>query len=319
MTWREIIGGASAATLGYISGGFRGAKTGFKAWKSLPNSMKRKAPRYLGKANLNSKKARVTKTTTTTKTTRVNRKKPARRRLARTKGCKPLSKCMKKQVANIALRTIHKERPLGRYDKHVLYNFPTSLGSPTDPIQTVVNQLVFGSSGGYTDANMAVGSYNKLVDSISVLFNGKAAAFYNAAGNINPAGTIVPDFSHLAVYQFTNNTPVTQHLLIYETTPKEDRSQSVYDGWLACNNTQVGGTTRAITYFGNRPEKYSQFRDAYRILKKKTIILKPGQRFSYSLKTSSKHLKMDDGFQLDHCPQPSFAKLDQGASCNQLV
>lgn len=292
MGFQDYVGSASAATLGYILGGTRGAKSGFRAFNSFQKSMKRKA---ISPATFYGKAKRMKTVSKRSIGTQTENKKTVRRiRWSKTKGCKKLSKCLKKQIRNIALRTVHKEKPLGRYDRFFLFNFPTDIGTPSDPKQVVVNQLLFGSSGGYTDANMAVGTYNRVIDSVSVLFGGKAAAFYSGTGNLNPAGTIIPDFNHLCVYQITNNTPVTQCFLIYETTPKDDRTSNVYDAWLACNNTQVGGTTRAITYLGNRPEKYSQFRDSYRILKKKLVKLGPGKRMQYVLRTGAKHLKLDE-------------------------
>lgn len=202
---------------------------------------------------------------------------------------------LKKIIRGETLKIIHSERPLGTYQKNVLYNFPTVNGSTTTPLQNVVNQVLFGNSGGYEDANLATGTYTKLIDAVSVLFNGKAADFYTSTGNLSPSGVIIPDVVHKARYTFTNNTAVKQCLLIYETTPKEDRpTQDVYTTWNACNNLQVGGVTRGITYFGNRPELYSQFRDAYNILKKKMYVLKPGESFTYKMQSSAIHLKLDD-------------------------
>lgn len=217
---------------------------------------------------------------------RVNRKKLKTGRL---------SKVAKRQVVRLARKAVHGDRPIGKVNLNCIYNLPCVQGSPSTPLQNVVNELKFGSTTGYANAKMVVGNYTKIIDAISIMFNGKTAAIpYTTTGDLSPGGMIIPDFKHDIYYEFCNNSPVNQFFLIYEVTPKEDTTSDVYTTWTACNNTQVGGSTRAVTFFGNRPEYYSQFRDQYTILKKKSVIIAPGRRFSYHMGVSSAHLKLDD-------------------------
>lgn len=294
MSWRDVIGSVSASTLGYIAGGFRGAKAGFRGYNSYQKTMKRKT-NGVNQTGANFKRR---KTTTTTKTnSRVNNKKPARRRRggkwSSTKGCKPLSKCLRKQVRNIALNVVHKEHPRGRYNKHVLWTFPQVYGSGATPLQNVVNSLLYGGSTVSPDCLMCVGEYRKLVDAISILFNGKAAAFYTSTGDLSTSQMIVPEITHAATYEFTNNTPHQQVFLMYEVVTKEDTDSTCYSNWNSMSVPQEGGTTRAVTYFGMRPEYYPQFKDAYTIKKKTFKVLQPGQRMSYTMKVTAKHMKFD--------------------------
>lgn len=296
MSWRDVIGSVSAGTLGYIANGFRGAKAGFRGYNSYQKIMKRKAvstSNFYGKAQKKSRTGKVV--TTTTKTVRTNNKKPAKRRarLSSTKGCKPLSKCLRKQVRNIALNVVHKEHPRGRFNKHVLWTFPQVYGSGATPLQNVVNSLLYGGSTVSPDCLMCVGEYRKLVDAISVLFNGKAAGFYTSTGDIVTTQMIVPEITHTATYEFTNNTPHQQVFLMYEVVTKEDTDSTCYSNWNNMSVPQEGGTTRAVTYFGMRPEYYPQFKDAYTIKKKTFKVLQPGQRMVYTMKVNAKHLKFD--------------------------
>jgi len=281
---RDAIGAISAGTLGYISNGVRGAKSAIRGYKSYSKSMKRSAA-----TNYSSVKRRKYN----------NKKKNLKKRPRKSslKGCSKkdlLNRCAKKQVRNIALKVVHGESPAAVYDKRVIWNFPQVVGSPSVPLQNVVNALLFGSTVSTHNGKLCVGTSLKIIDAISILFSNKGASReYTATDNLATAQMIIPEVYHSADVVFRNNTPMEQCFLIYETTPKEDTNSDVYTQWNAMSAIQKGGTTRGITYFGNRPEFYAQFKDAYRILKKKMFVVKPGQCFEYKFSTSAKHLSFD--------------------------
>lgn len=297
MNFRDVVGSVSASTLGYILGGFRGAKAGFRGYNSYQNMLKRKASARGTKRKTSGSTSGVNTTIKRIKVQVTNNKKPARRRVKSysTKGCKPLTPCLKKQIKNIALKTIHSEQPRGKYILHYLYRFPQVYGSGATPAQNVVTGLATATGSSIPPWSLLVcGEYRNLIDAISVLFNGKTANFtYTAVGDATPSQMIVPDISHLAVYEFTNNTLHEQVFLMYETLSKEDTDTNIYSAWSAMSVPQEGGTTRGVTYFGMRPEMYPQFKDAYRIVKKTFKVLKPGERMKYVMKVRDKHLKFD--------------------------
>jgi len=291
VSWRDAVGYSSAGALGFIGGNVTGAAIGIGAYNSYRKSMammKRKASGSQGR----NVKSRTGKSSVLGRKllTRKYKKKPLPSKVG--KGRK-LSKPQKSQVRNIALKVIHSEKPIGRYHKRFLCTFPEVVGAPAAPLQNVVNQLLF-AGGTYSDSYLSCGNFKKVIDSVSILFGSKGATIpYAAAGDIASDQTIIPDFVQTNIYEFNNNTPLTQNFLIYETTPKEDYNANVYSAWTSMSVTQKGGSTRTPTYFGMRPEYYPQFKDQYRILKKRLVTLLPGKRFVYSMSTKKQHIHLD--------------------------
>jgi len=280
----DAIGSASAGVLGYITSGPKGAKKSIGAFNSYQKRMKRKAePITMKQLRTAVKRRKVV----------VLKRSKGQKKTMKAKTRAKLSSKAVSQVKRIALKVLHEERPGGSYYKHIIGNFPQVLGAPTLPLQNVCNQLYYGASSGYTDFNLCAGSLNKIRDSASVLFNGKAAGFYTGTGNISVTQCIIPDFKQINTYEFYNNTPLLQRFLIYECVTKEDTDNNVYDNWNACSLNQVGGAVNSVGYFGMRPEMYPQFRDMYKFTKK-LVSLKPGGRFTYKLSVSSRHVRFDD-------------------------
>lgn len=301
-TFYGAAGSTSAAVLGYIANGSRGAKRTVAAFRTYQNLMKRKAEQGAGPMKKRSR-AGITKYKTRNS---YKKKTKGTKRTYKKKGGK-LMIVRKAGLRRLIDKQIHKDKPMGSYDKCLVSNFPQVTSSAAAPVQNVVDQLWYAGTGN-DDVRLSVGDYTKVIDAVSVLFNGKAAALYTSGGDLSPGGVIIPDFSHIAVHEFTNNTTVNQMFLIYEVMTKEDTNTSVYNVWNACNNTQAGGTTRGVTYFGNRPEKYSQFRDFYKILKKKQIMVKPGQTFKYRFQASAAHLRLDDWLPVGSLAPVKFRK-----------
>lgn len=304
----DYVGRASAATLGFILGDLPGAYAGYNLYNrlrdSLPNhyepvTMPVSKRRYVGSMQSRNRKRRATaskpvyrKKSTVKKFKSFKRQKVGRK-------CPKMSKCTSQQVRKIAQSVVHKERPRAVYEKNILYEAPGVHGSTSNPAQSVYSTLRFGSGVNYFDAAMAVGTTTKIMDAVSVLFNGKVTNLnVPAVGNFASfSQMVIPQFKHTAQYNFCNNTNTFQVFDIYETVPKEDTNTGVYSAWLAMSVPQLGGTTRPQTYFGMRPEMYPQFKDNYRILRKTKKVVAPGRRFTYNMSCQMDHLRFDHWMQ----------------------
>lgn len=202
-----------------------------------------------------------------------------------------VSKKLTRQIKSVALKTIHDEKPTGTFIKSHCGVFPKTVGGG----MSVENRFFIDST--QADAVMThfcVGGYVKLIDAVSVLFGTKTAAVnYVVTDNLNPAQMIIPSVKHVQNLEFRNNSPVPREIWIYETTPKEDTNNNVSTSYAAMTLTQQGGTTRSRLYYGMQPELFPQFKDAYRILKKKYLVIQPGASFKYTLTQSADHIKFD--------------------------
>jgi len=298
MTYRDVLGNISSGTLGYIFNGYRGANRAVVAYNSYRNMppMKRKLSTSISGAV--TKRRRVTMKSLRRKRpqsqgkyvkVRVVRK---ARRGSRGQGRGVLSNKAKSAVRRIATRVLHGELPKGKYVKNVTYLAPSSSGATNAEVQTVYDSFTFQGSA-LPDSTMAVGTYYKIMDAVSILWSSKAATFINNdTGNDSPANMIVPDVKHTGTYEFVNNTHGTEVLRIYECCTKEDTDNGVYTNYTSMTTNQKGGTVRSKTYLGVVPEMFAQFRDQYNY-KVKEIRLAPGKRFKLSHSTSISHLKFD--------------------------
>lgn len=295
MTFRDAVGTISAGTLGYIFGGYRSANRAVFAYNSLRNMppIKRKLTTNIkGAATKRRKVANKTRKPRQGMLVRIRAASRKRSRTSRRQGKGVLSRKASSAVRRIATKVLHGELPKGKYVKNVTYLAPTSTGASNGEVQTVYDSFTFAGSA-LVDSTMAIGTYYKIMDAISILWSAKAATFINNdTGNESAANMIVPDVRHTGTYEFVNNTHGTEVLRIYECCTKEDTDNGVYTNYNSMTTNQKGGTVRGKTYLGVVPEMFPQFKDQYNF-KVKEIRLAPGKRVKLSHSVSIPHLKFD--------------------------
>jgi len=290
----RAAGRASAATLGYIAGNVPGAYASVKAYDYLSEMAARTRPRS-NKRKYNSTKAwstRRVKSTYAGSGPIIPMRKP---RWGKTKPviCRGvrIPKKLAKQIRCVAVQAIHDEQPTGKFYKHIAGLFPKTGGAE----QSVEDRYFTSGSTSSALNQLGVASYEKIIDAVSVLFGVKAAsATYATPNNLTPSQMIIPAFRHYVKYEFKNNRPIETEFHIYETVPKEDTNSTVAGNWATMTLVQKGLTTRDRLYYGMRPEMYPQFRDSYKILKKKTYRIAAGASIFYTMTQASDHIKFDE-------------------------
>lgn len=289
-TARRIAADTSAATLGYIIGGVKGAKRAVQVSKSLPIEMKRK---YEGGSSSSVKRARIIGKTRF-KAIRGRRRGVFGRRSVSKKITKSLNPRQKRLVRRIATSVVHDEEPQGKYLKRYVMYMPTSVGTTTSAVQNVINTGLYGAANQEGTTIFSVGSGQKIIDAASVLYNGKTKGFNvsSTTNNLSYDNLIIPDFYHRIDYTFHNNTPVIMEMYFIESSPKTNMLNNFYQNWNAALEAQVG-TDEVMTYLGNRPQYSGQMKRMYNMKTTKRL-LKPGERFTYTLKTYAKHVKFND-------------------------
>lgn len=293
----DVAGKLSSAALGFIAGDVPGAYIGYKLYNSLPKSMKRKA----SGGGRPAKRARVTgprgyvRAVGPIGSIPKGRAPAFRRAKAVRKACKGVKvpKKLAKQIRCVAIKSIHGEKPTGKYFKNYNGLLQHSAGS-TDG-QSVNDHLLYTANTLGPLSAFSVGEFRKIIDALSILWGTKTCSMlYSTTGNLSTTQMVVPAFSHYLKLEFRNNSVLPRTFIVYEVTPKEDTNNSVKTNWSAMSLTQKGGTTRDVLYHGMRPELYPQFRDAYKVLKKKTIIVAPGKSMFYYMSQSCDHIKFDN-------------------------
>lgn len=287
MDFYDLAGKVSAATLGFIVGDIPGAYTGYNLYNSFQKRMvmKRKAS---GSVARPAKKLRgpVGSVPMPFKP-RWGKRKP--------RACKGVRvpKKLAKQIRCVAMKQIHGEKPTGKYFKNINGVITKTAGSSEG--QSVTSKFAYTGTTVGDLTCFSVGDYKKIIDAASVLFSTKTAAvLYSTVDIISAAQCVIPAFYHIQRIELRNNGPLMREITLYETVPREDTSNSVSSNWALMTLTQKGGATQNYLYYGMRPEMYPQFRDGYRILKKKTVRLGPGRSTYYTLVQRSDHIKFDD-------------------------
>jgi len=294
----RAIGRASAATLGYIAGNVPGAYASVKAYDFLSEMAARTRPYTSNKRKYNSTKAWSSRRMKVRYPGSVPGPQPRAARKpkwARTKPviCRGVSvpKKLAKQIRCVAVQAIHDEQPTGKYFKHITGLFPKTASAE----QTVEDRYFATGTSSTALSQLGVASFEKILDAVSVLFGVKSAsAFYFSTNNLTPAQMIIPAFRHYVKYEFKNNRPIECEFHIYETVPKEDTNNTVAGNWATMSLVQKGLVTQNRLYYGMRPEMYPQFKDSYKILKKKTYRIAAGASIFYTMSQAADHVKFDD-------------------------
>lgn len=327
----NIIGATSAATLGYITGGIRGAKKGLLSFNALkrkrkdvesypkkkmppiPRSRATKKKRYLGLSFRKSLK----KKPFTKKRKRVTKAKISRKRSKAIKGIvKRVIECdfnhstYQKSYGQIV-------NPTGA--SNVSSGLPVTHSVHTNGVRNDVN----GATGTPTSTfNLSFTPFNiyRLLDAASVLYNGKTPSMLidSLTNSFEPKGLTV-NFQYCSYkIHLRNVTTAPIEIEIQELSRKVGSNNTAYEIWQEAAKSVVwkGTAANALTY-NTRPQQYEKFNHMMKTIKCDKIVMLPGA--SKTLFYKFEKTCVDFNKYLDAADPPVLYKYPKGIGRELMI
>jgi len=260
----EAIASSSGAALGYITGGLPGSYIGYKGAKNL----------YQNKMAVAKRKSQWAMVPYKKKPKASKRTKKRKRGLTR-RTSKKIKSIVKRQLEcdfnkSVLERNYHfQNTPFVEPGKQFYFN--EGEANPT------------GATFGVTGANFNFRplSPDKLLDAVSVLYNGKDSKVGAAttAGNFDPEKTSANIQYASCTYTLTNITDVEYVIHMYEFESRRNKSGDAlgtFDD--AITKTAWVGDEPTNSTFGTYPTQFDVFKESYKTSKQQKFVLKPGQK-----------------------------------------
>lgn len=278
---KKAIAYSSAATLGYISGGSKGA---IKAVKLLPKVTQKESRM----APVSKKRKREGPSYKRIGWTRnVLRRKKQKKRYTKK------SRKDTKKIKNIVKRQLECDFNKGVFERNILMNYPTK--SVIAGQQDIITYGLVDSPTGYGSLtnNLRLTGLcpYKFIDAASVLYNGKSSTLGpgSAVGNFDPDKTSVNVIYSSQKLTITNLSDYTYdvHMLEAKARQNNDDANMVIAWSDAIANTQwKGGITPTQIYQGMFPTQLSRWGEKWSVVQQKKFQMKPGDKRSFFQKWS---------------------------------
>lgn len=287
---QNAIGETSAATLGYITDGVRGARNALVAYRRLSQSNRnmvqtrrtrqtsaggtrsRSVSRGRSSTRLPSLAARTASSRGRSRTRSKSRGRPSYKNQFKIIKAKVTPK-FRKAVQKV----INSSEPVGQYRKR----WVASCFAPNSSLRSVTTDGYYGA-GLTTGSDFKFLSEPRLKDAASILFNGKTKAldYGVGTGNFASDGFKLPLLGATCSINVTNQSASEIEVLLIKMVSKKDSPQaktaySRYVEALAVME-QTGGTGVGITYPIVEPSQVPGLSQYYNINTKRRT-LKPGQ------------------------------------------
>ncbi len=209
-------------------------------------------------------------------------KKPIKKPVIVAKSKVKLSKAMSKAVANVAARVHNKGVASGVIHKnYTLYHQVNVQGANT---QNVINyaQKLTGNPAPYLPEACGFEPFavRKLLDAVSVLYNGKAQSFnYNTTTDNFPAKGLKVNFLHCSsTIEMTNDTKEPYDYTVYKCRPRTNTNVPMPEAWsTALNQEKWEGANPTRTTLGVTPGMAEQLNEVYKIEAEHFTLL-PGEK-----------------------------------------
>lgn len=232
----DIVGAISGATLGYITGGFRGARLGYKYGKEAgksyrnknqmaPISTKRKAVSTAGTKRKVSKKRKMT-TSRKIKAARSVSGWKVPKRITKKKSFKKTRETKnKKTVAAIVQRTLDKNTTINVYRKNYCMDQKVEYNRPDLQLYIVGGRRNDANTAPFTEKALQFTpiSVEKILDAASILWNGKTVSIDSSieTGNFDLSKTSVHVQYASWKLELRNFSPVALDIEVIEVTNKD--------------------------------------------------------------------------------------------------
>ena len=260
----ETIAGASGATLGYITGGPTGAFIGYKGAKKLYQ-----------------KKMAVTKRKSQWAVVPYNKKRRAGKRTKKRK--RGLTRKTSKKIKSIVKRQLECDFNKSVFERNYHFQVTPQVNPGKQFYFNAGDPNVVGPAFGVSglNFNFRVLSPRKLLDAVSVLYNGKDST----VGASQPIGSFdvektSANFHYAsATYTITNITDVEYEFHMFEFENRRSFSGVALDVFdEAMTKTAWVGTEPTSDDFGTYPTQFDFFKERYKTTKQLKFVLKPGQK-----------------------------------------
>lgn len=213
-----------------------------------------------------------------------------------------------KAVKDIVNNVLSKNNSTGRYIKR----YTCELGIPADNSQ-VVTQTFLRDGVGFVGGEPSCGISEKILDAVSVLFNGKTKAMdYTIATNNFVTQTLKFHIQYMSCkYVIQNQTDQTFHFDLYSGSHKGLGNDTIYTDFTNGLGVlkQSGGSTVGLGYLGVLATQIPSVNKNWNI-KRASFDLKPGEYKTLFYKTHQDTL-VDFEKLMDTTTLQNFTKLSQ--------
>lgn len=200
-------------------------------------------------------------------------------------------------VKTIVNTVLSKNNSTGKYIKR----YTCELGVPASNVQTVT-QTFLRDGAGFVGGQPSCGISKKILDAVSILFNGKTSAMdYEITTNNFDELTLKFHIQYMSCkYVITNQTTQTYHFDLYSASHKGLSNDTLFGDFSSgmTDINQTGGTTSTLSKLGVLATQVPAVVNNWRV-KRDAFELKPGEKREFFYTTHKNTLidfeKLHDG------------------------